>query len=73
MDAADRASQLEEAQRQSALASHQQNRQACTPQPAQDCQECGDPIPAARQAAYPAAQHCISCATHLEQQAARHA
>ncbi|MFP5473077.1 MAG: TraR/DksA family transcriptional regulator [Gammaproteobacteria bacterium] len=32
----------------------------------EDCQDCGDPIPAARRTAMPGALRCISCQTIFE-------
>ncbi|SMF85796.1 transcriptional regulator, TraR/DksA family [Tistlia consotensis] len=37
---------------------------------ADDCTDCGNPIPAARRQAYPAARRCVVCQGYLERREA---
>lgn len=63
MDEADRAEALIEATTANALA----RIQAAQQQAGQtDCADCGEPIPAARRAANPAAIRCLECQQHYE-------
>lgn len=59
MDQFDRASELEQAHRDAALATA---RCRLTGQPsAQECEDCGEAIPQARQDASPGCTRCLSC------------
>jgi len=63
MDDADRAAALIEATTANALARiHAAQAQAGQA----DCEDCGEPIPAARRAANPAAIRCLECQQHYE-------
>ena len=63
MDEADRAAALIEATTANALARiHAAQAQAGQA----DCEDCGEPIPAARRAANPAAIRCRECQQHYE-------
>ncbi|SAM66275.1 hypothetical protein CHUV0807_1594 [Cardiobacterium hominis] len=63
MDEADRAAALIEATTANALARiHAAQAQAGQA----DCEDCGEPIPAARRAANPAAIRCLECQQHYE-------
>lgn len=63
MDDADRAAALIEATTANALARiHAAQAQAGQA----DCEDCGEPIPAARRAANPAAICCLECQQHYE-------
>ena len=63
MDIIDRASELEEAAREAAIANAR--KQQCLPG-SPDCIDCGEEIPAARRAANPHAQRCIICQNNAE-------
>ena len=63
MDEADRAAALIEATTANALARiHAAQAQAGQA----DCEDCGEPIPAARRAANPTAIRCLECQQHYE-------
>lgn len=62
-DTVDRARHLEELDRAAAMA---RVRAALTQTGATTCVGCGDPLPAARQAAMPAARRCIDCQDQAE-------
>lgn len=63
MDEADRAEALIEATTANAVARvHAAQAQAGQA----DCEDCGEPIPAARRAANPAAIRCLECQQHYE-------
>lgn len=67
-DIADRAAAREQELRDDALAEHARRhggkRQVAAS--AEDCTVCGEPIPAARQAALPGVQTCVECQAELE-------
>jgi phage/conjugal plasmid C-4 type zinc finger TraR family protein len=60
MDALDRAADYAEKQRQAAI-KQITNRPRPTTASAAACQDCGDPIPAARQKAVPGCSRCTLC------------
>ncbi|WP_421793544.1 TraR/DksA C4-type zinc finger protein [Hydrocarboniphaga effusa] len=62
----DRAAEEELRQREDALARHQAVTQV---QGTEFCEDCGNGIPAARRAAYPAAIRCVPCQTAEERRA----
>lgn len=70
MNAADEAQSIEEADREAGLKLIQRQMKAGVILPTADnCVECGDMIPSARQAANPGCQHCTRCAEELERKA----
>ena len=71
MDIADQASDREMADREFALAAQRAARSAgpsCS-----HCQDCGEPIPVARQQAIPGATLCVDCQTTQEHQGRNYA
>lgn len=68
MDELDRSQQETELQLANTLALREQQRAALAAiPPADNCTECGEPIPLARQALCPGCQHCVACAQNFEQ------
>ncbi|MFT7680631.1 MAG: phage/conjugal plasmid C-4 type zinc finger TraR family protein [Moritella dasanensis] len=63
MDAFDRASEIEAKLTDIALANHFAKQTPVSSVSASECLECGDVIPAARQAAVQGCQYCITCQT----------
>lgn len=63
MDIIDSASEVEELQRNAALAAHRINRLAVS---AVTCSDCGDELPEARRIAYPGCTMCIDCQADAE-------
>ena len=61
-DIADRAQEVEELQREAALA----GRTSFTGETADNCVECGVQIPSERQIALPGVQTCVMCAERIE-------
>ncbi|WAH52564.1 TraR/DksA family transcriptional regulator [Pseudescherichia vulneris] len=59
----DAASELEEIQREQAIAAHRIDRNAVS---ATHCIECGDDIPQARREAVPGCRTCASCQEEIE-------
>lgn len=59
----DQASELEEMQREQAIAAHRIDRNAVS---ATRCVECGDDIPQARREAVPGCRTCASCQEEIE-------
>lgn len=66
MDLADRAEILEHEERGRGVAAVRQKLAAAG---ADDCCDCGDPIEAARRAALPSAQRCLTCQQAHERRA----
>lgn len=64
MDIVDEAKELEQHQRQAAIA---RVTDKLATQGSADCIDCDEPIPEARRTAYPAARRCISCQKEQEQ------
>lgn len=62
-DIIDSPAEIEELQRNNALAAHHLNRNAVS---AEYCSECGEDIPAPRRAAVPGCQTCASCQQEIE-------
>lgn len=62
-DIIDSAAEIEELQRNNALASHRLNRHAVS---AEHCSECGEAIPAPRRAAVPGCRTCADCQIERE-------
>ena len=62
VDLADRAQIVEEQQRNAAV----QARTVYVGEPVDDCVDCGDQIPSARQIALPGVQTCVHCAERSE-------
>ncbi|MCS2167595.1 TraR/DksA family transcriptional regulator [Scandinavium manionii] len=62
-DIIDSASEIEELQRNNALAAHRLNRNAVS---AEYCSECGEDIPKPRRAAVPGCQTCAECQERKE-------
>lgn len=69
----DRASDLEQRQREEALERHRQQAQAAVKPgaAATECADCGGDIPAARRAAVPGCTRCVPCAQLAEAAARR--
>lgn len=63
MDIIDSASEVEELQRNAALAAHRINRLAVS---AVKCSDCGDDLPQARRIAYPGCTMCVDCQSDAE-------
>lgn len=63
MDIIDSASEVEELQRNAALAAHRINRLAVS---AVKCSDCGDDLPEARRIAYPGCTMCVDCQADAE-------
>ncbi|WP_347291505.1 TraR/DksA family transcriptional regulator [Kluyvera georgiana] len=63
MDIIDSASEVEELQRNAALAAHRINRLAVS---AVRCSDCGDPLTEERLEASPGCTMCVSCQTDAE-------
>lgn len=63
MDIIDSASEVEELQRNAALAAHRINREAVS---STICSECDDVLPLARQMAYPGCTMCVDCQADAE-------
>lgn len=59
----DQASELEEMQREQAIAAHRIDRNAVS---ATHCADCGDDIPQARRDAVPGCRTCASCQEEIE-------
>lgn len=64
-DISDKASEIEQLQRELALKRHQNKRQVSSPY----CVDCGDDIPPARLQAIQGCCRCVSCQQIYEQQA----
>ncbi|MBP9800647.1 MAG: TraR/DksA family transcriptional regulator [Sterolibacterium sp.] len=64
MDIFDRASELEMAAREAALAAQRRPRAPRTA--LSHCQDCGEPIPPARQQAVPGVTRCVHCQSRAE-------
>lgn len=62
------AAKLAEDEREAALARHRQNMQSVQASPDGSCLDCGEPIPAARLAAWPSAARCVDCQADHERQ-----
>jgi len=62
-DIIDSASEIEELQRNNALAAHRLNRNAVS---AEHCAKCGEDIPVPRRAAVPGCQTCAECQGVIE-------
>lgn len=62
-DIIDTAAEIEELQRNAALSAHRLNRNAVS---AENCEECGEDIPAPRRAAVPGCQTCADCQGVIE-------
>lgn len=62
-DIIDSASEVEELQRNAALAAHRINRLAVS---AVKCSDCGDELPEARRIAYPGCTMCVDCQADAE-------
>ncbi len=66
-DVFDQASDLEQAERESAWEAHHQMMQAKSAAPsAAHCGVCGEPIPPARRCAEPGCQTCVPCQEELD-------
>jgi phage/conjugal plasmid C-4 type zinc finger TraR family protein len=63
MDIIDSASEIEELQRNNALAAHRLDRNAVS---AEHCSACGEDIPPPRRAAVPGCQTCAECQSVIE-------
>lgn len=63
MDIIDSASEVEELQRNAALAAHRMNRDAVS---AMRCACCNEELPEARRIAYPGCTMCVSCQDDAE-------
>lgn len=63
MDIIDSASEVEELQRNAALAAHRMNRDAVS---AMRCSDCDEELPQARRIAYPGCTMCVSCQADAE-------
>ncbi|WP_052285654.1 TraR/DksA family transcriptional regulator [Kluyvera genomosp. 1] len=63
MDIIDSASEVEELQRNAALAAHRINRLAVS---AMRCSDCDEELPQARRIAYPGCTMCVSCQADAE-------
>ncbi|HDG1721660.1 TPA: TraR/DksA family transcriptional regulator [Kluyvera ascorbata] len=63
MDIIDSASEVEELQRNAALAAHRINRLAVS---AVRCSDCDEPLPEARRIAYPGRTMCVDCQSDAE-------
>lgn len=63
MDIIDSASEVEELQRNAALAAHRMNRDAVS---AMRCSDCEEELPQARRIAYPGCTMCVSCQADAE-------
>ena len=67
MDTFDRASEIEAKMTSVALANHFAKQTPVSSVSVSECLECGDVIPAARQAAMPGCQYCIGCQTLFDE------
>lgn len=63
MDIIDSASEVEELQRNAALAAHRMNRDAVS---AKRCSDCDEELPEARRIAYPGCTMCVDCQADAE-------
>lgn len=63
MDIIDSASEVEELQRNAALAAHRMNRDAVS---AIRCSDCDEELPEARRIAYPGCTMCVDCQADAE-------
>ncbi|WP_438436552.1 TraR/DksA family transcriptional regulator [Kluyvera georgiana] len=63
MDIIDTASEVEELQRNAALAAHRMNRDAVS---AVRCSDCDEELPQARRIAYPGCTMCVDCQADAE-------
>lgn len=63
MDIIDSASEVEELQRNAALAAHRMNRSAVS---AMRCSDCDEELPEARRIAYPGCTMCVDCQSEQE-------
>ncbi|MBC1188505.1 TraR/DksA family transcriptional regulator [Kluyvera sp. SCKS090646] len=63
MDIIDSASEVEELQRNAALAAHRMNRDAVS---AMRCSDCDEELPEARRIAYPGCTMCVDCQADAE-------
>ncbi|MDU5684219.1 MAG: TraR/DksA family transcriptional regulator [Kluyvera cryocrescens] len=63
MDIIDSASEVEELQRNAALAAHRMNRDAVS---AMRCSDCDEELPQARRIAYPGCTMCVDCQADAE-------
>jgi phage/conjugal plasmid C-4 type zinc finger TraR family protein len=71
-DIADNAADVEQLQRDQALAKVQRVIDAAAArQAAEDCRDCGDPIPSARREAVAGVERCVHCAEILEKKIGR--
>lgn len=65
-DQFDRATEIEEAQREDALEQHRWRRQSLPAVSSRVCRVCDEPIPVARRRAVPGCATCIDCQRDLE-------
>lgn len=63
MDIIDSASEVEELQRNAALAAHRMNRDSVS---AMRCSDCDEELPEARRIAYPGCTMCVDCQADAE-------
>lgn len=68
MDEADKAGEYQDREMAALLKSHQQKRQLTPKDSADNCEECGNQIPSARQIAVPGCLMCAECAAYFASQ-----
>jgi phage/conjugal plasmid C-4 type zinc finger TraR family protein len=71
MDQFDRAQELDARYLQQALEQHKERTRLMDRESLTHCLECGDKIPAARQAILPGVKLCVTCAQQLERNGRR--
>ncbi|SFT74000.1 TraR/DksA C4-type zinc finger protein [Halomonas saccharevitans] len=67
------AAALSERERETALDAHRERMARAEPSPDGCCEACGEPIPAARLAAWPTARRCVPCQEDHDKRQSRYA